>query len=122
MSKGIKGVRGLIQYTWPDRIESIRRQAKERAFKDYVVGFGQHAYEVTRTCPECRTKTVKAVAAGLNREGSEAIHGEISLSLYDFNSCKVVAIWKCENCGHTERKEVSFEELRQDFNNPALRH
>lgn len=121
MSKGIKGTTGIIQYTSPDRIESIRKHAMERAFKFYIKGFTGHTFEVVRTCPDCGEKHLKAERVGWNKAGFEALYGEISLSLHDLDSCFVIANWKCDKCGEGGQNHVSFRVLLEDFNNPALR-
>lgn len=103
-----------------DRIERIKR-AKKEAFLKYIVGFGKRAFEIKIYCPECGTKSMIATASYTNQTGNEVLLQEVPASLENLKAAKCFSNWKCECCGHTAQKTVSFEELRKDFNNPVFK-
>jgi len=118
------GLSGLTQYIWAaedDRRER-RRNHNTTVFINYVLSFGKHAYELTGTCPECHKHTVKATKVGSNKAGLYYLKERYLPEGKTFDDCLVVAIWKCETCGNTETKTVSFRELLEDLNNPNLRN
>jgi hypothetical protein len=114
-------VRGLIQYTWSDRLESKRRKAYENAFRTYIRGFARHAFDITGVCPECNVKAIKASKIGFNKEASEYLDGLTVLSITNTEACHVIGVWKCNSCGHVHTSNVDFKGLLEDFRNPELR-
>jgi hypothetical protein len=114
---------GLIQHALDAKYkrEESSRQAIKQAFINYVIGFGNHTCEIVRVCPVCGKVELKTLRVWADENGGAVIRGELPASLTIMKSSFIVANWKCRACGHQEQSRVSFEELRQDFNNPELR-
>jgi len=87
--------RGLIQHAHHAKYE--RKNRLQNLFNEYVLGFMDHAFEIVRTCPECRKKEMSALKVWREKTG-------------------VFGIWKCRSCGHEERKEVPIADIVNDFN------
>jgi len=117
------GLSGLTQYIWAAEDERRERRwnAKREAFIKYVIGFGKHAYEISRTCPVCGKSSMKVTKAGVNKTGSQFLDGFLLMTNEVLTSSKVIASWKCNCCAYTEIKNVVFKELLDDFNDPKFR-
>lgn len=114
---------GIIQYAKDaefDRIQRCKRALKQ-AFINYIIRFGNHTCEITRCCPVCGEKTLKAERVQADGNGGAIIRYEQPVSIENLKSSFIIATWKCQACGHQEQNSVCFEDLRQDFNNPKLR-
>ena len=114
---------GIIQYATDAEFNRIQRckQSLKQAFIDYIIGFGNHTCEITRHCPVCGEKALKTEKVQADINGGAIIRYEQPATIENLKSSFIIATWKCQACGHQEQSRVSFEELRQDFNNPKLR-